>query len=67
MDYVGLNTSPVEEECAQLSKDDYYERSAIECQVWKRQLLRAFPIPESLIGKASYKTKSFDHDAGPVS
>lgn len=64
MDYLTLGQVPANEECGCVGDADYPERSRIECRVWKSQLLRAFPIPDSLYGEVYYKTKPFDHDTG---
>lgn len=64
MDYLNLGQAPANEECSCVGEPDYPERSKIECRVWKHQLLRVFPVPDSLNGVVYYQIKSFDHDFG---
>lgn len=62
-----LDASPADEKCAQLGSDDYYERARVECQVYRRQLLRLYKaehggndLPEG----CTLKITNHEHDAG---
>ncbi|MCL2590580.1 MAG: hypothetical protein FWD67_06805 [Betaproteobacteria bacterium] len=60
--WMDISPAPVEEDCAQVGRLDYEERSSRECRVFKRMLSRLFPLPEN--GKASIVIKRFTHDFG---
>jgi hypothetical protein len=57
-----LNIGPVpcDEECAQMGRPDFPERSRRECWVFQRMLERLYPVPDG----AWLKVKSFAHDFG---
>lgn len=56
-DYFTLGSVPCDEDCSQVGSNDYHEKSRIECQAYKKQLLRLFP-------NAYFKIKGFPHDFG---
>ncbi|MDR2452365.1 MAG: hypothetical protein LBE85_11500 [Candidatus Accumulibacter sp.] len=57
---IGIGPTPCEEECAQVGRADYEERSRRECLVFRRMLQRLYPAPD----RASLQVKSFAHDFG---
>lgn len=57
-----IGPSPCEENCAQVGRPDYDERSRRECRVFQRMLERLFPLPGDV--PAQYVVKSFPHDFG---
>ena len=61
-DCINLGPVPSGEPCAQVGSAEYLERSMRECDVFKRMLLRLFPIPEGV--SASIAVSSFPHDFG---
>jgi hypothetical protein len=58
---IAIGATPCEEECAQVGRADYSERSHRECLVFQRMLQRLYPPPNA---KAWLKVKSFPHDYG---
>lgn len=60
-DHLTLGTTPCDEPCAQVGKDDYYEQMRREALVYKKQLLRMFGDPPRNI---RLMIKSFPHDFG---
>ena len=60
-DYLNIGSSPHGEDCAQVGSSDYPQKSRLECQAFKNQLLRIFGTPP---GGASLVIKSFPHDFG---
>jgi len=61
--YVGLGSSPCEEDCVQLSKiADYIPAMRAELKRWKELLEKTFPIPENI--EASFRIKFSPHDFG---
>jgi len=63
MEYIELGPVPAGEPCAQIGTDGYLANSLRECEVYRRMLARAFPIPEGLPIK--YMVRSHPHDFGP--
>jgi hypothetical protein len=61
MDSINLASAPVDEECAQLGSDGYYERAKRECNAFIRQLRREFG--DEPVGARLY-IKSQPHDFG---
>jgi len=60
-DYIALGTSPIDEACAYVGEDDYWEKAKKEGRVFQKQLERVFgPPPET----AYFAGKSFSHDFG---
>jgi hypothetical protein len=57
---IHIGPVPCEEECAQVGRSDYEERSHRECLVFQRMLQRLYPPPD----EAYLKVKSFSHDYG---
>jgi hypothetical protein len=55
-----IGPAPCEEECAQVGRPDYEERSRRECLVFRRMLQRLYPAPD----RARLQVKSFAHDFG---
>jgi len=42
-DYITLGPTPYAEDCAQVGRDDYFERSRKECRAYIGQLERLYP------------------------
>jgi hypothetical protein len=42
---IALGSAPYDERCAQFGTPTYPERSVIECRVFRRMLMRRFPLP----------------------
>lgn len=61
LDSMNIGASPVEEDCAQVGSNDYYERSRKECRAFAGQLLRQFGEPPPL---ARLTVKRFPHNFG---
>jgi hypothetical protein len=59
--YIALGATPCEEECAQVGRPDYPERSKRECQVYQRMLERLYPAPNDQVRLV---IKSSSHDFG---
>lgn len=67
MDTLTFDASPTDEKCAQVGSDDYYERARIECQVYRRQLLRMYKAEhagQDLPDGCTLKITSSPHDYG---
>ena len=60
-DYMNIGSSPVDEPCAQIGTDGYYELAQKECKAFVNQLLRVFGKPPQ---ETYLKVKGFDHDFG---
>jgi hypothetical protein len=60
LQYLDIGAAPCEEECAQVGRTDYPERSRRECQVFQRMLECCYPAPD----RDWLKVKSFAHDFG---
>lgn len=60
-DYLDIESVPVEEPCAQLGENIYYERSMAECRAYINQLKRKFGTPP---GNAYIKIASNPYDQG---
>ncbi|MDR0578705.1 MAG: hypothetical protein LBI87_14535 [Candidatus Accumulibacter sp.] len=58
---LSIGATPCEEECAQVGRPDYEERSRRECLVFQRMLERLHPAPNA---EAWLEVKSFAHDFG---
>ena len=56
-DYINIGSAPVEEQCAQVGRDNYRAMARLECRAFKEQLERKFPDGE-------FGIKSFPHDFG---
>lgn len=61
LDYINIGSSPVDESCAQVGDEDYYERSRKECRALIHQLRREFGAEP--VG-ARLTVKGFSHDFG---
>ena len=62
-DFINIGSVPIDEDCAQVGRDDYYEQSKRECNAFKHQLYRVFPeMHETATGQ--FIVKSFPHDFG---
>jgi hypothetical protein len=60
-DFIDIGSAPYEGRCAQLGRDDYWERARRECRAFINQLRRVFgPEPEG----ARLSIKSNPHDFG---
>ena len=60
-----LGPVPAREDCAQVGEPDYAERSARECQVYRRLLARQRPIPIGCRSSVRLTVRSFGHAFGP--
>ena len=60
-DYLNIGSSPACEDCAQVGRDDYFDRSRIELRAFKNQLIRVFGEPPF---SAELRIKAFPHDFG---
>jgi hypothetical protein len=60
-DYVCIGSTPACEDCAQVGKGDYYEKSRIELRAFRNQLIRVFGDPPY---GAELRIKAFPHDFG---
>jgi len=60
-DYMTIGSSPYDEDCAQVGTPDYYERTKIELNALKNQMLRVLGEPPAL---TSLSIKAFPHDFG---
>lgn len=60
-DYITIGSTPCNEDCAQVGRDNYDEKSRKECQAFKNQLIRKFGEPPH---GARVSIKSFPHDFG---
>jgi len=58
-DYITLGSTPYAEDCAQVGRDDYFERTRKECRAYIGQLERLYPKLEGC-----FRVKSFPHDSG---
>jgi hypothetical protein len=58
---LSIAAAPLEEDCAQVGRPDYEERSRRECLIFERMLRRLYPAPDA---EAWLKTKSSAHDFG---
>ena len=54
-DYINIGSAPVEEQCAQVGRDNYRAMARLECRAFKEQLERKFPNGE-------FGIKSFPHE-----
>ena len=60
MDYVNLGSSPIEEDCVQVSSEhEYLQAMKAECQRYKEMLEKRFPWAVGML-----KIKTFPHDFG---
>lgn len=67
MDSITFDATPTDEKCAQVGTPDYYERAQVECQVYRRQLIRMYKAEhngEGLPEGCALKITSNAHDAG---
>lgn len=67
MDSIDLGATPANEKCAQVGSADYYERAKLECQVYRRQLLRLYKAEHSdaeLPDGCSLRITNHPHDFG---
>ena len=60
MDFLNIGSTPTDEPCAQVGRDDYERMSRIECKVFLDQLRRLFPEPNG----GYLSIKRFSHDFG---
>jgi hypothetical protein len=61
-EYLTLGSTPANEDCAQVGRDDYYERARKECRAYINQLNRLFP--QAVDKGVSFRIKSNQHDFG---
>lgn len=64
---IEIGSTPYGEECAQVGTDEYIERGRLECQVFAKQLLRAYRAAHRdtiLPYGCALKLKSNAHDFG---
>jgi len=62
-DYLTIGSSPISEDCIQVSdKVDYYDAMRKECRKFVVMLYEVFPDVEE--HNCSFKTKTFQHDFG---
>lgn len=67
METMELGPTPCEESCAQVGSADYSERGPIECQVYRRQLVRLYKAEHGgndLPAGCTLKTSTHFHDFG---
>lgn len=67
MDTIEVGSTPAEEKCAQVGSEGYYERAKVECQVYRRQLLRLYKAEhkvDALPEGCTLKITSNPHDFG---
>ena len=60
--YMEIGSSPIEEDCAQVGAEGYYQRAEKELNCYKDQLYRQFT--ESVEHNISFRIKWFPHDFG---
>ncbi|MFN6475282.1 hypothetical protein [Nostoc sp. DedQUE07] len=58
-DELRLGSVPTEEGYQQAGTANYHVRAQNETKIYKKQLLRLFPIPTSLKGKVGFQVKVF--------
>lgn len=61
-EYLTLGPTPVDEKCAQMGRDDFWEESEKECKRYIELLKKKFG--KTMPYGCSFRTKSFDHDFG---
>ena len=61
---IELGPTPAEEQCAQVGDHNYAGRSRTECEVFRAQILRHYPVPEGLEQQAGLRIISSPHDFG---
>jgi len=59
-----LDSSPAEEDCAQVGSENYLQCAATECNIYKKQLERLFPIPPNLEYEVSFMVKFNRYESG---
>lgn len=65
LDYEVLSSTPINEDCVQVSSNtNYLEPMREECSRYKQMLIDRFPIPEYLAPYVGFAIKRFDHDFG---
>jgi len=71
MDSMTLGATPADEKCAQVGAPDYYETARLECQVYRRQLLRMYKAEHNPNGEdwglpehCTLRMSNNPHDAG---
>lgn len=62
MDYIEIGPVPASEPCAQVGTENYLAHSLHECEVFKRMLVRLFPVPDGV--PAAFVVRSHPHDFG---
>lgn len=62
-DYLHLGSTPADEDCAQVGRDDYRQRAMAELNTWRKQLHREFPEIQNS-GLVSLVIKAESHDFG---
>ena len=60
-DFMTLGTAPIDEPCAQLGQDDYYDKVKAECRRFIQLLRQTFGDEPP---GARFALKSFEHDFG---
>jgi hypothetical protein len=61
-DYLEFDTVPVEESCAQIGSENFYEDALLEAETFLEQMKRTFP--KALEIGIRFKIKWNDHDFG---
>lgn len=61
---IELGPTPAEEECAQVGDHNYADRSRTECEAFRAQILRHYPVPEGLGQQAGLRIVSNPHEFG---
>ncbi|QLE46539.1 hypothetical protein FD723_40720 (plasmid) [Nostoc sp. C052] len=64
LDRLEISATPPEEECLQVGIDDYPKKGRQQCNVFKQQLERQFPIPQHLEEILYFAVISCPHDFG---
>ena len=63
-DYLNIGSTPHEEPCAQVGRDDYNKLSTIECKAFAHQCHRALTAKYGEDYTVEIRVKSFPHDFG---
>jgi len=64
-DYLELGSTPCDESCVQvISKRDYFSEMQAECNRYRDQLEKTFPVPETIKGLVYFCTRTFRHEFG---
>lgn len=61
-EWMELGTTPANEDCVQVSKEDYLPAMTKECERYKEMLINRYPVPAGV--NAYFGIKTFPHDFG---